>query len=90
MKEDFTTRSKVTTGSKYSYNTMDKEQGAEEELEFIPVEESRTKDHQHAVVLSSEIPLYSLGSPVKATRKVSLVRGLVPGAGGFRSSTSVR
>ena len=90
MKEDFIPKSQIKKGSKYHYDTMDKEQRAAEKLEFVPVEESRTKDHQHAVVLSSEIPLYSLGSPVKATRKVSLVRGLVPGAGGFRSSTSVR
>ena len=90
MKEDFTAKSKVKKGSKYHYDTMDKEKGAEEELEFVPVKESRAKDHKAAVILSSEIPWHIPASPVKASRKLSLAVGLAPGARGFRGSTSVR
>ena len=90
MKEDFTAKSQVKKGSKYHYDTVDKEQGAEEELKFVPVNESRVKDHKDAVIQSSEIPWHSPASPVKANRKLSLAGGLAPGARGFRSSTSVR
>ena len=90
MKEDFTAQSQVKKGSKYHYDTVDKEQGPEEELEFVPVKESRAKDHKAAVILSSETPWNSPASPVRASRKLSLAGGLDAGASGFRSSTSVR